>query len=74
MYPGSEDLPPPLALLPLDMIAKGQDKTIAVEVRTRERLTLNGSEDLRRIAYHVGELPGWDFELVVTHPRPRKAR
>jgi hypothetical protein len=70
VYPTDADLPPALSKCPLDLIAKGNDKVIAVEVRTKESLTLNGSEDLRRMAEKVKQLPGWMFELVVTNPRP----
>jgi len=73
VYPEANDLPEDLAQIPLDLVVKGDGKVTAVEVRTRESLTLNGSEDLRRIARTVRDLPGWDFELVVTNPRPRKA-
>jgi len=73
VYPASEDLPTELAQCPLDLVAKGEDKVIAVEVRTRDNLTLNGSEDLRRMEGKIRTLPGWQFELVVTNPRPRKA-
>lgn len=72
VYPEAAELPESLAKCPLDLIAKGADQIIAVEVRTRESLTLNGFEDLRRMAEKIKELPGWIFELVVTNPRQRK--
>ena len=75
VYPGADDLPPALAKCPFALIAhKGgeAERVIAVEVRTRDRLTLNGSEDLRRMAEKVNQFPGWDFELVVTNPRSKK--
>ncbi|MGD1861907.1 MAG: hypothetical protein ACFB0E_18285 [Leptolyngbyaceae cyanobacterium] len=74
VYPGATELPEALSKCPLDLIAKGTDEVIAVEVRTRESLTLNGFEDLRRIAEKVRELPGWMFELVVTNPRKPKRK
>lgn len=73
VYPESGDLPAELAQFPLDLLVKGEDRVLAIEVRTREHLTLNGSEDLRRMEDKIRALPGWDFELVVTNPRPRKA-
>jgi hypothetical protein len=74
VYPEAAELPEILSKCPLDLIAKGADKVIAVEVRTRESLTLNGFEDLRRMAEKIKEIPGWIFELVVTNPRkPSKA-
>ncbi len=69
VYPKAEELPAAIASYPLDLVVRGEDKTIAVEVRTRETLTLNGSEDLRRMAESIRQLPGWIFELVVTNPR-----
>lgn len=71
MHPASTDLPSALAGCPFDLIAEGDGKKIAVEVRSRDTLTLNGSEDLRRMTDLVGQLPGWEFELVVTNPRPK---
>jgi hypothetical protein len=71
VYPESEQLPSALAKYPFDLIAKTDDRVIAVEVRTRENLTLNGLEDLRRMTEKVSQIPGWDFELVVTNPRPK---
>jgi REase_AHJR-like len=71
LYPSKKDLPTVLAGCEIDLIAEGKDKTIAVEVRTRENLTLNGSEDLRTITNLVHQIPGWEFELVVTNPRKR---
>ncbi|MEO1347970.1 MAG: hypothetical protein AAFW84_04105 [Cyanobacteria bacterium J06635_15] len=71
VYPGAEDLPPVLSKHSLDLVAKAEGRTVAVEVRTRENLTLNGSEDLRRIAERVNQIPNWDFELVVTNSRAK---
>ncbi|MBD2022201.1 hypothetical protein H6F43_18635 [Leptolyngbya sp. FACHB-36] len=69
LHPSPAELPPNLASCSFDLIAKGENKTIAVEVRTRENLTLNGSEDLRAMTSLVDQVPGWEFELVVTNPR-----
>lgn len=74
VYPDAKDLPDVLAQCPLDLVARGDNATVAIEVRTRETLTLNGSKDLRRITDTIKEIPGWVFELVVTNPRQaRKA-
>ena len=69
VYPDAKELPEPLSKCPVDLVARGEDSVIAVEVRTRESLTLKGLEDLRRIAETVKHIPGWVFELVVTNPR-----
>jgi hypothetical protein len=73
VYPKAEELPEVVAPFPLDLLARGDDEVIAVEVRTKENLTLNGSEDLRRMAESIRQVPVWTFELVVTNPRkPQK--
>ncbi|MEM9117201.1 MAG: hypothetical protein AAGD09_04885 [Cyanobacteria bacterium P01_F01_bin.56] len=74
VYPQATELPETLSKCPLDLIAKGADKVIAIEVRTRESLTLNGFEDLRRIAEKIKDMPDWIFELVVTNPRNLKPK
>lgn len=74
VYPEAAELPEALAKCPLDLVARGQETVIAVEVRTRESLTLNGMEDLRRMTDAIKQIPGWVFELVVTNPRhPQRA-
>lgn len=72
LHPSPEQLPPSLAHCSLDLLAVSDSKVIAAEVRTRENLTLNGSEDLRRISESVQKLPGWEFELVVTNARHKR--
>jgi len=71
LHPSPAELPPALAKCPFDLIAEGKDKVVAVEVRTRENLTLNGAEDLRHMTDLVHQVPGWEFELVVTNPRKK---
>lgn len=71
LHPLPEQLPSSLAHCSIDLVAKNGNKTVAAEVRTKENLTLNGSEDLRRISESVQNLPGWEFELVITNPRKR---
>jgi hypothetical protein len=69
LHPDPSELPSSLADYSFDLIARREDKTIAVEVRTKENLTLNGSEDLRSITSLIRRLPNWEFELIVTNPR-----
>jgi hypothetical protein len=71
LHPSPDELPPPLANCSLDLVARSDTKTVVAEVRTKENLTLNGSEDLRRISESVHQLPGWEFELVITNPRKK---
>lgn len=71
VHPAPEDLPSCLAKCPFDLIAAKAEKVVAAEVRSRENLTLNGSCDLRRMTDLIEQLPGWEFELVVTNPRKR---
>lgn len=74
MYPDPEALPKALKDCALNLIAQKGEKVLAVEVRSRDNLTLNGSQDLRRIASLVTQVPGWEFELVVTNPRSSRAQ
>jgi len=67
--PSSDKLPTVLADCSLDLIAVNEKKVVAAKVRTRQNLSCNGSEDLRRISKSVQQLPGWEFELVVTNSR-----
>jgi Holliday junction resolvase len=67
--PAATDLPAALADCSLDLIAERNGKTIAVEVRSRDTLALNGENDLRRISKLIHQLPNWELELVVTNPR-----
>ncbi|NJL36627.1 MAG: hypothetical protein HC899_07565 [Leptolyngbyaceae cyanobacterium SM1_4_3] len=71
LHPTSGDLPPALAKCSFDLIAVNRTGAIAAEIRTRESLTLNGAADLRRITSLVKQVPGWEFELVVTNPRKK---
>jgi hypothetical protein len=71
LYPEQTRLPAPLTCCPPTLIAEREDQAIAVEVRTHQNLTLNGDRDLRLMAKQVQQLPGWEFELVVTNPRDR---
>ncbi len=65
--PSSEKLPTALADCSLDLIAVNDKNIVAAKVRTRQNLRCNGSEDLRLISKSVQQLPGWEFELVVTN-------
>ncbi|MEB3218694.1 MAG: hypothetical protein VKN72_21005 [Nostocales cyanobacterium 94392] len=69
--PSPEKLPKVLADCSLDLIAVNDQKVVAAKVRTRQNLSCNGSEDLRKISRSVQQLPGWEFELVVTNSRSK---
>ena len=69
--PSSDKLPGVLADCSLDLIAENENKVVAAKVRTRQNLSSNGSEDLRRISKSVQQLPNWEFELVVTNSRKK---
>ena len=71
VYPQAHDLPELLSNCPLDLVARGKNDVIAVEVRSRKTLKLNGFEDLRRMTETIQQIPGWMFELVVTNPRSK---
>lgn len=71
-YPSAENLPDSLEGCLLDLVAEQGSEVVAVVVRTRETLTLNGPHDLRRITEIIDRQPNWDLEVVVTNPRPRR--
>jgi hypothetical protein len=65
------DLPHALAECPFDLIAKGEGKTVAVKVRTRDNPTLNGPKDLRSMADLVRRFPDWDLNGWLLIPANR---
>lgn len=71
IYPSADKLPSKLADCSLDLIAKNGEKVVAANVRSRESLSLNGSLSLLKISECVKEIPGWEFELVVTNARKK---
>ncbi|MGF1457431.1 MAG: hypothetical protein ACFBSG_00235 [Leptolyngbyaceae cyanobacterium] len=73
VYPEDDSLPTSLQGCSIGLIAHGEDETIVADVRSRPNLTLNGAADLRRLAEKINEIPGWEFNLVVTNPRHQEA-
>lgn len=71
LYPEPAELPSSLSDCSLDLVATKDQQAIAAKVRTRKTLTHNGSEDLRRISESIRNMPGWEFELVVTNTRKK---
>jgi REase_AHJR-like len=71
LQPAPTDLPQGMEECHFDLIAQRGNKTLAVAVRTKERLTLNGPDDLRRMTKILSNFPGWELELIVTNPRPK---
>ena len=69
LYPTAAEMPPVLADCALSLIAKCEEKTIAVAVRTKETLTETGEKNLCRISDRIEKLPNWDFELAVANSR-----
>jgi hypothetical protein len=67
--PKKGDLPKFLQDFQPDLLVKGKDTSIVIEVKTSE--TLAKSEDLQRLANIVNSHKGWEFELVVTNPKER---
>jgi hypothetical protein len=65
MQPQATALPPE-ANYPFDLVAAKGDRHLALEVRHRERLGLNGQEDLRAMAQAIAQVPDWRLDLVVT--------
>lgn len=71
IYPSSDKLPATLANYSLDLIAVNANKVVAANVRSRDTLGLNGSQNLIKISESIEKLPGWEFELVVTNSRKK---
>ncbi|MGQ9865008.1 MAG: hypothetical protein ACUVSQ_01790 [Pseudanabaenaceae cyanobacterium] len=57
---------PAAADYPFDLVAAKGDRHLALEVRHRERLHLNGREDLRAMAQAIAQVPDWRLDLVIT--------
>jgi len=55
----------------IGLVASKDEGTIAAEVRTHDSLKLNGRRELRTITTQVAQIPGWEFELIVTNPHPK---
>jgi hypothetical protein len=71
LKPAPTELPKGMEGCHFDLIAQRDNKTLAVAVRTKERLTLNGPDDLRRMTKILSDFPGWELELIVTNPRQK---
>ncbi len=67
--PSPHELPASLRRFMPDLIVRGKDETILVEVKTRS--TLSAAKYLKPLAEAVEQIPGWRFELVITNPKGR---
>lgn len=66
LEPGADQLPTVLAPYRPDIIARRDDETIVIEVKSRH--SLRRPPQLEALAKAVRELPGWRFELIVAKP------
>lgn len=71
MYPSADELPPSLANCPPDMVVSDGHQRMAIVVRSRETVTLNGPDDLRQMTHLVEQEPGWELQFVMTNPRKK---
>ncbi len=67
IQPGRGQLPDFLASYSPDVLARGEDENLIIEVGSRASLA--GSRDLQGLAKVIREHPGWRFELIVTNPK-----
>ncbi len=67
IQPGRGQLPDFLANYSPDVLARGEDENLIVEVGSKT--SLPGSRDLQELAKVIQEHPGWRLELVVTNPK-----
>jgi REase_AHJR-like len=65
--PRSDQLPQFLASFRIDMLARGAEENVIVEVRTQE--SLSDAPELDAVAQALYDKPSWRFELVVTNPK-----
>ncbi len=68
IHPNSEDLPYFLRNYRPDMIARRQDETVVIEVKSRSSLNSSSTQYLPNLAQVIEQHPGWRFELVMTNP------
>lgn len=66
--PASDLLPPNLVDFHPDLLARGDDESVVVEVKRQPDLASEPRIDA--LAEAVEALPGWRFELVVMRPQP----
>jgi uncharacterized protein YutE (UPF0331/DUF86 family) len=69
--PSPAQLPSFLAPFRIDLLARNDEETVVIEVRTQGSLT--SAPELDAIARVLQHRPQWRFELVVTNPRDRDA-
>lgn len=68
VYPKSKDLPDFLSNYCPDMIARRDDETVVIEVKSRRSFDLSSSQYLRNLAQVIEKHSGWRFELVIINP------
>jgi hypothetical protein len=66
LQPGSDQLPPALSDYQPDMLARKDDETVVVEIRSRP--TSRRQPRLEGLAKAVRALPGWRLQLVLAEP------
>src|SRR5690349_8796014 len=65
--PGPEKLPEFLASFHPDLVARGPNESVVVEIKVGTKTA--ASERFREIAETIQRQPGWRFSLVVIDPR-----
>ena len=68
IHPNPEDLPDFLRNYSPDMIARREDETVVIEVKSRSSLNSSSAQYLPNLAQVIEQHPGWRFELVMTNP------
>jgi uncharacterized protein YutE (UPF0331/DUF86 family) len=67
LHPEGADLPDFLSGFEPDMIARGPEGSVVVEVKSQA--TLAGSDDLEAMSSAIEGQTGWRLDLIVTNPR-----
>lgn len=68
IHPNPEDLPDFLRNYSPDMIARREDETVVIEVKSRSSLNSLSAQYLPNLAQVIEQHAGWRFELVMTNP------
>ena len=68
IHPNPEDLPDFLRNYRPDMIARSEDETVVIEVKSRSSLNSSSAQYLPNLAQVIEQHAGWRFELVMTNP------
>jgi hypothetical protein len=71
VHPEKDQLPPFLSNYKPDLIARSEDETVVLEIKSH--FSLSRSDYFSSLAENIKRHPGYRFELVVTNPKNRSS-